>query len=264
MDPFLLQVKNLSKYYSRHGLEKLPVLESINFSIEESKNGRIISILAPFRTGKTTLLKIISALEMPSEGEVLLFGRKYENPDGEIAYLPEKPSHFPWLNVEENIKLISQIKDEKLPFETVKKIISLIGLTGYEDFIPHNKSYGFRFRAALGRALAANPKIILLDDVFKNIDTESRDELYMMLNEIKNELKLTFILTTTNVTESILLSDQIFLMYGKPGKMLMEIDPDKLKKASGNVKTEEFTSIRKEIETAYQVENFGSSINISI
>ncbi len=264
MKPFLLQVKNLSKHYTRIGLERELVLESIDLSIENPEEGGIFSILAPFGSGKTTLLKIISSLEKPSNGEVLLLGKKYENPTGEIAYLPEKSSHFPWLNVEENIKLISQMREEKLLPETIKKVISLIGLTGYEDYIPHNKSCGFRFRAALGRALAANPRIVLLDDVFKNIDMETKDELYTMLKEIKNELKLTFILATANVTESIILSDHIFLMQGKPGKIIAEIDSEKLGKVSGNTKTEEFTSIRKEIESAYQIENFSSSINISI
>lgn len=261
---FLLQIKNLSKHYTRIGLEKELVLESIDLSIEVSEEGRIISVLAPFGSGKTTLLKIISSLEKPSDGEVLLLGKKYENPAGEIAYLPEKPSHFPWLNVEENIKLISQMREEKLHQETIKKVISLAGLTGYENYIPHYKSYGFRFRAALGRALVANPRIILLDDVFKNIDIVTKGELYTMLKEIKNELKLTFILATANVTESIILSDHIFLMQGKPGKIIAEIDSEKLEKVSGNTKTEEFTFIRKEIEFAYQIENSSSSINISI
>jgi ABC-type nitrate/sulfonate/bicarbonate transport system ATPase subunit len=93
---------------------------------------------------------------------------------------------------------------------------------------------------------------------------ETKDELYMMLKEIKSELKLTFILATANVTESIILSDHIFLMQGKPGKIIAEIDFEKLVKVSGNTKTEEFTFIRKEIEFAYQTENFSSSINISI
>jgi len=260
----LLQVENVSKYYYRSSLERLLVLESINFSIDDSEEGQIISVLAPFGSGKTTLLKIISALEKPSGGEVLLLGKKYENPSGKIAYLPEKPSHFPWLNVKENIKLISQMRDVKLPVENINKIISLVGLSGYEDHVPNKKSLGFRFRAALGRALAVNPKIILLDDVFKSIETETKDELYAMLRDIKKELKLTFLLASANVTETIILSDQIFLMHQRPGKIIGEIVPQRLNNISGSTKTEEFTSIRKEIESAYQIENFSSSINISI
>jgi NitT/TauT family transport system ATP-binding protein len=260
----LLQAKNISKYHERSSLEKIQILESINFSIDDSEEGKIISVLAPFGAGKTTLMKIISALDKPSAGEVLLLGKQYKDPAGEIAYMPENPSHFPWLNVKDNIKLLSQIRDVKEPLTDADKIISLIGLTGYEDHIPHNRSLGFRFRVAFGRALGIAPKIILLDDVFKSFDMETKIELFTMIKEIKKELKLTILLASANVTDAVILSDQIYLMSEKPGKIIGEIIPEKLNKVSGNTKTEEFTSIRKEIESAYQDENFSSSINISI
>jgi ABC-type nitrate/sulfonate/bicarbonate transport system ATPase subunit len=112
-------------------------------------------------------------------------------------------------------------KDEKL----FKEVIALVGLEGYEDHYPNNNSTAFRFRIALGRAIAAQANTIILDEPFsKSIKPETLERIYQLILSLKSELKLTIILGTSNLSESILLSDKIYLMKKNPGRVFDHLD----------------------------------------
>ena len=219
-----LEVKDITKYFPGKAGSKLLVLDGINMTNDfKGQKGSIVSILAPFTAGKSTLLKIISAIEKPNSGKVLLDGTSYDNPDGRIVYIPEKPSSYPWLNVEENIMFASSNNKGT----NIEEMLSAVGLTGYGKHYPHPKSTGFRFRISLARALAVNPVLILLDDPFKKLRGETKKEIYNLLKKLRDELNLNFLLGTTNITEVVGLSDKIYLMKGHPGKIFREIEIDR-------------------------------------
>ena len=243
-----LEIQNVTKYFPGEAGSKLLVLDNINLTNDFKQNkGSIVSILAPFASGKSTLLKIIAAIETPSEGKIILNGRQYDKPDGQIVYIPEKPSSYPWLNVKQNIIFASAAaKNNK---SDIHKLISAVGLTGYEEHYPHEKSTGFRFRIALARALAVNPVLVLLDDPFKKLTGETKKEIYSLVKKICSDLKINFLLSTTNVTESIILSDKVYLMKSRPGKIFKEIEIEQDKISNKN--TEFYTVVRSEIESAY-------------
>jgi NitT/TauT family transport system ATP-binding protein len=244
-----LELQKISKFFTGPSGAKINVLEDISFSIENPDNkGSFISILASFASGKTTLLKIIAAIEKPDKGKVLLMNEPYIKPEGRIAYIPEKPCSFPWLNVEDNINFVSKNKAEKL-----KELVEDAGLTGYENHHPHNESLGFRFRISLARALVVNPDFILLDDPFKRMNSVTKDEIYELLRTIQEKYKITFILATTNIAEAVYLSNKIFLMKKNPGKIIEEIklDAETLRK-KGLDSNERFISLRNEIEKSFK------------
>ena len=256
-----LKLENISKYYSKPAGAKQNVLEDINLSIETSeKGGGFVSILASFESGKTTLLKIISAIVKSDSGRVLLQNEVYDKATGKIVFIPEKPSSFPWLNVEQNIIFATDINADKL-----KELINTVGLTGYENHHPHNESLGFRFRISLARALAVNPVFILLDDSFRRMDSETKDEIYELLRTVRLKFNVNFILATTNVSEAIYLSDKIFLMKKNPGKIIEEIklDADTLK-SKGLNRQDRFVSLRNEIEKTFQAAGEMSQTEIRI
>lgn len=211
----MLEIKNLSKYYSDQYGNKVKLFTNISFTIEE---GKITSIIAPVGSGKTSLLKIISRLEHPNDGEILVNG------NGKIIYIPPEPSSFPWLSVKENVVFaLNSYSTEK-----ISELINIVGLEGYSEHYPDDNSLGFRFRIALARSLAHNPKCICIDEPFNKMDLITKLELYQLLRKIKDELKTTLLITTTNITEAILLSDRIYLMGKVPASIFeaiqLEID----------------------------------------
>jgi NitT/TauT family transport system ATP-binding protein len=256
----LLKLESISKSFSAESGLKVNVLENINFEIPALEKGIIVSILAPFTSGKSTLLKIISGLVKPSEGRIIL-GNSLSNKN--IPYIPEKPSSFPWLNVSQNIEFaldISNNKELKL-----NRLIELAGLQGYENHFPDNRSTGFRFRISLARALASGSSLVLIDDSFKPMKKESREEIYDLLPELSSNHRQNFILATTNLIEAILLSDKIFLMSKKPGKIIKMIDIERSDRQKlKDHKSEKFTTIKTEIETAFEESESLSTINYSV
>ena len=256
-----LKLENISKYFPKHAGAKLNVLEDINLSVDNSEKGEnFVSILASFESGKSTLLKIISALEKPDSGKVLLGNEVYDNPTGKIVLIPERSSSFPWLNVEQNI---SFAKENKIIQS--KELIDAVGLTGYENHYPHNKSLGFRFRISLARALAANPDYILLDDPFRRMNSETKDEIYELLRNVLVNFDVAFILATTNISEAIYLSKKIYLMKKNPGKIIEEIQlGSKTSKVKGLSGKERFMSLRNEIEKSFLASGETSQTEITI
>lgn len=243
----LLKLESIGKIYSSEAGLNIDVLEDISFEIPSSETGTITSILAPFGSGKSTLLKIISGLIEPSSGKIY-----YDDSEKNkiIPLIPEKPSSFPWLNVKENIEFGLNLSEEKK--YNLADLVSLVGLSGYEDHFPNNKSLGFRFRISLARALTLNPSFILIDDSFKQMNNESRMEIYNLLNELSSYQKQNFVLSTTNFIEAIRLSDKILLMSKKPGRIIKEIKIDKVDKMQlNNHKSEKFTVLKNEIEEAF-------------
>lgn len=247
-----LEVKNITKYFNGAAGSKQPIFENLSFSINEEHI--ITSILAPYGGGKTALLKILSGLDSDFRGDILSIEGKNKNI---FPFMPEKLASFPWLDVKGNIKLIIKMNEKTVGSSRVnlQEIIDLTGLTGYEDHFPHNKSYGFRFRISLARALAVSPPIIFLDNPFKLMDSETKDEIFKLINKIGSEKKIKFLLATSNITEAALLSDKILLINGKPGYLSGELIIDKHKHGSEQLKDE--------IREILQKENLTNTSNFS-
>ena len=263
MEENILDIKSLSKSYFNDSGARQIVLEDVNFQIKSNENGgSFTSILAPFGSGKTTLLKILAGLES-YDGEVTLNGKRIEKLTGEIIYIPEKASSFPWLNVKENIELPSKLykrNDKNLQVNT-EELINLVGLRGYEDFYTSSSASGFRQRIAIARALSFNPKFILLDDVLKNLDAETRVEFIELLKLITAEKNTSFLLATTSMTDAILLSQKVFLMRKNPGQIIKELD---IPKSGTSSNSEIITKYKNEIENELKSRGMFHSVLVSL
>lgn len=237
MDKIALSTKNISKKYTDSVGYTISLFENISVDIEDNQ---FVTFLAPKGAGKSSLLKILAGLDKPSSGII-------EAPNIKRVLIPSKPSSFPWLNVRDNIQFNSQMRVEE-----VQSVIDMVGLHGYEDHFPHNKSEGFRFRMSLGRSLANNPDIILIDEPFNNLNSATRKEVYDLLISIKKVTSKTIIFGTTNISEAILLSDKICLMKKNPGEiiedLLIELSEERSSELLG---TEEFVMLRKRIENIF-------------
>jgi ABC-type nitrate/sulfonate/bicarbonate transport system ATPase subunit len=247
----MIEVKNISKEYVDINGSKNIILKNVSLSISSEK---ITSVIAPSGSGKSTLLKIISGLEPASSGEVRTEKKN-------IVYITSQPSSFPWLNVEENISLGLLKKD----VTEIKSIIRFVGLEGYESFHPNNNSYGFRFRIALARSLAHQPEAILLDEPFNQMDNQTKKEILLLIREARNTLKSTFLLATTNITEALFLSDNIYLMKKNPGEIISDLLVDLPKERNELIyDSEKFIQLRSQIEKSFKNIDSQKLFNLSI
>jgi ABC-type nitrate/sulfonate/bicarbonate transport system ATPase subunit len=244
----ILEVKNISKYIKKPNGSKQVIAENLGFSISEGNN--ITSLLVPIGGGKSTLLKIISGLDNDFKGEILLNGIQSSQ---KVPFIPEKPASLPWLDVSSNIVLIDSMpgKKEKLSNGKLQELIDLTGLTNYEKHFPYNKSYGFRFRITLARTLAVSPPLILLDDPFKLMDSETKNEIFELIKNIASVKNIKFLFASSDITEVATLSDKILLFSGNPCFLFGEIINEKNIKSLVQLKAEIHELLLKE-----NVDNF--------
>lgn len=212
-----LTIENLHHvYFTKDSMTT--ALEDISFSIEE---GEFISLLGPSGCGKTTLLSIIAGLIKPTSGKVTIDGKIIENASDYIGYMLQQDYLFPWKTIEENIFVGLEImqKDTNENKKQTLDLLEEIGLKGVEKFYPKQLSGGMRQRAALVRTLATNPKILLLDEPFSALDYQTKLKLEDLVSETLKEYKKTAILVTHDIGEAIAMSDRIYLLSAKPGKI---------------------------------------------
>ena len=259
----LLKLTDVSKFYHGPAGAKINILDKINLNINSGEGkGNVTSVLAPYMAGKSTLLKIIAGIEKLSSGMVSLNGKDYSSPEGKAVYIPERPSSFPWLNVKENIEFGLSIKNPGIPGRSADELISIVGLTGYENHFPHKNSLGFRFRISLARAMALNPALILLDEPFRNIHGETKEEMYELIKFVSGEIGQNIVLATTNITEAIRLSSSIYLMKKNPAVIIKEIKGGSLPVSSKD--EPEYLKIRAEIENSFGSYHLKNTVNFSI
>ena len=214
----LLEIRNISLTYQTL-TDEITAIDDLSFNCN---NGEFTSIIGPSGCGKTTVLSIISGLISPTKGQILLEGKQLDKDNKKsIGYMLQKDQLFPWRTVEKNLFLPLEIKKMKNE-ENVQFAYNLLEKYGILDFkksYPHQLSGGMRQRVALIRTLVFNPKLLLLDEPFSALDSQTRlsvcDDVY---NIIKAENK-TAILVTHDISEAISMSDKIIVLTERPAKV---------------------------------------------
>jgi NitT/TauT family transport system ATP-binding protein len=190
----------------------------------EVRTGEFVCLLGPSGCGKTTLLNLFAGLERPDAGEVLLDGRPIDGPGPDRAVLFQEPALFPWLSVRDNVafalEMIGTPKDEIE--DRTMDWLRRVHLTRFARAHPHELSGGMRQRAALARALACQPEVLLADEPFAALDAQTREILQNELQEVWSETRNTFVFVTHNVREAVFLADRVVLMSAPPGSLVAE------------------------------------------
>ena len=207
---------------------EIPAIGSISLGVE---NGEFIAIIGPSGCGKTSILSIIAGLIKPSGGEVRINGEKVDKPNGSIGYMLQKDELFPWLTIEQNVRLPLEIKRIKGAeySENLKSLLKKYGLWDFRKSYPSQLSGGMRQRAALIRTLASSPDILLLDEPFSALDFQTRIAVCDDVYEIIKKEKKTAVLVTHDINEAISVADRIVVLTKRPSKILNihDIDTDK-------------------------------------
>lgn len=217
----LITVEQVGRTFTG-GAKTVIALEGVSFAIRE---GNFVSIVGPSGCGKSTLLKIISGLLPSSSGKVTVAGARVTGPLENVGMVFQAPVLLKWRSVLGNILLPVEFAKLDLPshVEKARALIKLVGLEGFEEMYPHELSGGMQQRASLCRALVTDPQLLLMDEPFGALDAMTRDELDMELLRIWDERKKTVLFVTHSIQEAVFLSDFVFVMSARPGRLLEEI-----------------------------------------
>lgn len=236
----MLTIKDLSyTFRDPNKNTKTLALKNINLTI---RNAEFVSVVGPSGCGKTTLLHCISGLLPSYEGSVLK--------DGGAAMVFQSHSLFPWRNVLDNITYGLELAgiDRERRKKVGNPMIKLMGLSGFEKFYPHQLSGGMQQRVNLARALALDPKILLLDEPFANLDAQTREMMQEELLGIWQRKKKTVVFVTHQISEAIYLSDRVVVLSKRPGKIKKIVHIDLKRPRNLEVKmTKGFVQIEKRI-----------------
>ena len=214
-----LEFLDISKtFLGRSPGESVHVLEQIRHRIE---NGQFVSIVGPSGCGKTTLLRIIAGLEESSSGKVLLDGKELSQGSEEVGLVFQEYALFPWRTTLQNIEMGPEIKgvDKEKRRLTAMEYIRTFDLNGFEHRYPRELSGGMKQRVAIARALIMNPGVVLMDEPFGSLDSQTRNGLQEFLLGIWERRRDTILFVTHNVDEAVFLSDQIIVLSKRPARI---------------------------------------------
>ncbi len=213
-------MENVSKYYTTD-TGTVHALDNFNESIRE---GELVCLLGPSGCGKSTLLWGIGGLKEMSGGTIRIDGKVVDKPQENIGLVFQEPNLLPWRTVMENVLLPFQIKKldpNQSPYkETIEYLFEVTKLKGYENKYPRELSGGMQQRAALIRALAYNPSVLLLDEPFAALDVLTREAMNMLIMKLWEDTQKTICFVTHNIVEAVLTADRIFVMTPGPGRLL--------------------------------------------
>ena len=217
-DGFIL-IRNLRKEYRTRSAEKVLALEDMNLSISENE---FVTVVGRSGCGKSTLLKLIAGILPASQGEISINGIPVSEPRKDVGMVFQSPVLLPWRNVIENILFpIEIMKLHTSEYqEKTRKLLDLVGLSGFENKVPRELSGGMQQRVSICRSLIHDPNILLMDEPFGALDAMTRDELGLELTRIWQQEKKTVLFVTHSIPEAVFLGDRVIVMSPRPGRVV--------------------------------------------
>jgi ABC-type nitrate/sulfonate/bicarbonate transport system ATPase subunit len=218
----MITIQNISKSFSSK-TGPIAVLEHINLSCQA---GEFVSVIGPSGCGKSTLFNLLAGLEYPDTGRVEIDQQDVTGQRGVVAYMPQRDALLPWRTVIENAVLAVTVQggDIATARREARDLLGVFGLEGFGDMLPATLSGGMRQRAALLRTVLWSRPVMLLDEPFGALDALTRNQLQQWLLDLWERLDRTILLVTHDVEEALLLSDRIYVLTGRPGKIALEIE----------------------------------------
>ncbi|MBC2580792.1 ABC transporter ATP-binding protein [Clostridium sp. DJ247] len=215
-----LVIEGLSKKYKK-GNQEFETLRNINLTVND---GEFVCVLGPSGCGKSTLLNIIAGFEKPTGGKVVLNGKEVNSPGPDRAVVFQEHALFPWLkvidNVEFGMKIAGVPKSERR--EKALKYLKMMNLTKFKDAFVKELSGGMKQRVSIARALCLDSNILLMDEPFSALDSQTRDILRTETQKIWWNTKKTIVFITHSIEEAVLLADRVILMPASPDSQKKE------------------------------------------
>jgi NitT/TauT family transport system ATP-binding protein len=216
-----VSLRGVGKSFAQRSGAVVRAVDDIWLDVAE---GEFVCLIGPSGCGKSTLLNLVAGLDRPDRGEVLVDDRPVGGPGPDRAVLFQEPSLFPWLSVVRNVEFALELSGMPRADRRDRAMawLDVVHLTRFADAQPHELSPGMRQRAAIARALACQPGVLLADEPFGSLDAQSREILQRELQSVWLETRNTFVFVTHNVREAVFLADRVFLMSARPGTLVAE------------------------------------------
>jgi NitT/TauT family transport system ATP-binding protein len=224
-----------------------PVFKGIDLTVGKRE---VLAIIGPSGCGKTTLLRCIDGLIPVSEGEVYIEGKRLEEPSPAVAMVFQHFGLFPWKTVWDNVayglKLAGRTRADIRA--RVPHFIEMVGLEGFERYYPYQISGGMQQRCGLARALAVEPRVLLMDEPFAAVDAQTREVLQFELLKIWERRPTAMTFVTHSIEEAVLMGDRVVILRGRPGTIheVVEIDLPRPRER-GTLSQPRFASLREHV-----------------
>lgn len=214
----LLQLDDVGLVYQgSHGPQR--VLQHISLSLDE---GQHLTVVGPSGCGKSSLLRLIAGLQAPTEGQSRFAGQKMTGPRPDLAIVFQDYGLFPWKTVEENIRLPGQLHHHSLNKDQLEKLLQSLDLTAVRKHYPGELSGGQKQRTALGRAMAMQPKLLLMDEPFSALDPAMRHQCYDLFRKYIGTSSMATIIVTHSPEEAAALGDKT-VVFAKTGGVIEDV-----------------------------------------
>jgi NitT/TauT family transport system ATP-binding protein len=223
----LVEINNVSKTFVKTSGKKKTKVQALDNATLRIREHEFIALLGPSGCGKTTLLRIIDGLITPDNGEVLIEGKPVRGPGLDRGFVFQQFLLLPWRDALGNVRFgLDSVRDmdEAKKNDLARKYIDLVGLAGFERHYPNELSGGMQQRLGFARALAVDPRILLMDEPFGALDAMTREVLQMQVLEIAKKVHKTILFVTHDIDESVILADRVVVMSARPGRIREEVE----------------------------------------
>jgi NitT/TauT family transport system ATP-binding protein len=242
-----LQIRNVNLQFSTPGGGSFTALGDVSLDVPDQQ---FAVIVGPSGCGKSSLLYLTAGLNEPTGGEIRVGGARITSPGADRGMVFQGYTLFPWLTVRQNIEF--GLKRRNMPAaqrrEVVDHYLAEVNLLGFADNFPKQLSGGMMQRVAIARALANDPQILLMDEPFGALDSQTRHQMQRLLLRVWEHSKKTVVFVTHDIDEAILLGDRVFVMGAKPGRIRKVLDiPLERPRHVGVEMEPEFIALKREI-----------------
>ena len=256
-----VSIQAVSRTFEGHKGQCTQALLPVDFEVRDND---FVTILGPSGCGKSTLLRIVAGLDHATSGRVLLDGVPVEGPGADRGMVFQSYTLFPWLTIEQNIRF--GLRERGMPEAQQKEraayFIAKVGLRGFEQHFPKQLSGGMQQRTAIARALANDPKILLMDEPFGALDNQTRVLMQELLLGIWEAERKTVLFVTHDIDEAIFMANRVAVFSARPGRIKTELAVDLPHPRHYTIKTSpEFMDLKARLTEEIRAESMAADLH---
>ncbi|MDP2026341.1 ABC transporter ATP-binding protein [Sulfuriferula sp.] len=250
-----VEIRNLDVRFG-FGASRVEAVSDVSIDV---KPGEFVSILGPSGCGKSTLLNVVAGFVKHTGGSVLVDGKEVRGPGAERGMVFQQYSLFPWMTVRKNVEfgLKMQGRTSHERGTAARTLLGLAGLLAFENHYPDQLSGGMKQRVGIVRALATSPQVLLMDEPFGALDAQTRVVMQQILTNMWQRFRLSVLFITHDIDESIFLSDKVYVMTARPGRIKAEIEvPLARPRVAEMTTSNEFLLLKRQLHELIREESF--------